>query len=131
MGVEPLPVPPAPPSPPARGSGARAGALLPSEYEFTFCPSRVTSRTPCAESRRTSATMESAARERSRPRVKGTMQKAHMLLQPRMMLTKAEVAPASRTGATSAYVSSSESWTFMAVRASPRRRAPTRSGRSR
>jgi hypothetical protein len=44
------------------------------------------------------------------------MQKAHMLLQPRMMDTKADVLLASwRTGMMSAYVSSSESCTFIAA----------------
>jgi hydroxypyruvate isomerase len=44
-------------------------------------------------------------RERSRPRVKGTMQYAHMLLQPRMMEMKA-VTPfeSVRSGAMSAYL---------------------------
>jgi hypothetical protein len=47
--------------------------------------------------------MDAASRLRSRPRVKGTTQKEHMLLQPRMMLTKA-VTPlsSSRTGEMSA-----------------------------
>lgn len=39
---------------------------------------------------------------------------AHMLLHPRMMLTKALVEDTCRTGAISAYVSSRDSWTFAA-----------------
>lgn len=59
--------------------------------------------------------MEVTGRLRSRPRVKGTMQKAHMLLQPRMMDRNAEVVPSGRSGTTSAYVSSRLSCTFIAV----------------
>lgn len=64
---------------------------------------------------RTSSTTEATGRLRSRPRVNGTMQKAHMLLHPRMMDTKAALVPAGRSGVTSAYVSSRLSCTFMAV----------------
>jgi hypothetical protein len=47
--------------------------------------------------------MEASGRERSRPRVNGTMQKEHMLLQPRITLTKARWSPAClRTGKMSA-----------------------------
>ncbi len=52
-------------------------------------------------------------RLRSLPLVNGTMQYVHMLLQPRMMLMKADTASdvlfTSRTGAMSAYVSSWDS----------------------
>ncbi len=51
---------------------------------------------------------------RSRPRVYGTMQKEHMLLQPRMMERYVLMLPAGLTGRMSAYVSSVLSWTFMA-----------------
>ena len=51
--------------------------------------------------------------------MKGTMQNEHMLLQPRVMLTNALFAPAARTGATSAYVSSRLSCTFIALAAPP------------
>jgi hypothetical protein len=56
---------------------------------------------------RTSRTIELTGRDRSLPRVKGTMQKEHMLLQPRMTDTNAVTEFfAIRTGETSAYVSS-------------------------
>jgi hypothetical protein len=47
-------------------------------------------------------------------RVRGTMQKEHMLLQPRVMLTNAACEDWGRTGATSAYVSSRLSCTLIA-----------------
>ena len=56
--------------------------------------------------------MDANGLERSRPRVNGTTQNAHMLSQPRMMDTNAAgffVASFLRTGAMSAYVSSTES----------------------
>ena len=64
--------------------------------------------------------MDPRGLDRSLPRVNGTMQNAHMLLHPRMMDTNAE-GPASdlRTGAMSAYVSSSESCVLMARPWSP------------
>ena len=43
-------------------------------YEHTFCPRSVTSLTPSAATRSTSATISEAGRETSRPRVEGTMQ---------------------------------------------------------
>ena len=70
---------------------------------MTFCPSSTTSFLPSSTSLFTSSTMDALGRDRSLPRVNGTMQNAHMLLHPRMMLTNAE-GPASfaRTGFTSA-----------------------------
>lgn len=57
--------------------------------------------------------MLSRGRLRSLPLVNGTMQYVHMLLQPRMMLMKADTASdvlfTSLTGAMSAYVSSCDS----------------------
>ena len=53
----------------------------------------------------TSSRIEGSGRERSRPRVKGTMQKAHRLSQPRMMLSHAPTCPAGLAGSISSYVS--------------------------
>mmetsp|Transcript_10354 Transcript_10354/g.47506 ORF Transcript_10354/g.47506 Transcript_10354/m.47506 type:complete len:202 (+) Transcript_10354:250-855(+) len=91
-----------------------------SANEFTFWPSSVTSLTPSSESRLISFKMDPTGLDRSLPRVNGTMQKAHMLLHPRMMDTNAE-GPAFglRTGAMSAYVSSSDSCVLMAAPRSP------------
>ena len=52
---------------------------------LTFCPSSVTSLTPCSDRLTTSDTIPSSVRDLSRPRVKGTTQNEHILLQPRMM----------------------------------------------
>tara|TARA_B110001469_G_scaffold8889_1_gene8844 strand:+ start:267 stop:518 length:252 start_codon:yes stop_codon:yes gene_type:complete len=55
-------------------------------------------------------------RLRSRPRVNGTMQNAHMLSQPRIIDTNAlglTDGAFFRTGEMSAYVSSIESWTLI------------------
>ena len=51
-------------------------------HEFTFCPSRVISRTPAAARRVTSATMSPGRRLCSRPRTAGTMQYEQAELQP-------------------------------------------------
>ena len=72
--------------------------------------------------------MDAGSRERSRPRVYGTMQNEHALSHPRMMVTKAACAPSLRTGTMSAYVSSTDSCTFMAF--SPPFTAPIKLGRS-
>ena len=58
------------------GGGAASSPLstLPSAYELTFWPSSVTSRKPSAASCATSSAIEATGRERSRPRVCGTMQ---------------------------------------------------------
>ena len=58
-------------------------------YELTFWPSSVTSRTPSAASSRTSSTSSSNGRETSRPRVEGTMQYEHFMLQPALICTQA------------------------------------------
>ena len=57
--------------------------------EFTFWPSRVTSLTPSAASRVTSATISPGRRLCSRPRTAGTMQYAHFELQPIETCTQA------------------------------------------
>ena len=57
-------------------------------YELTFWPSRVTSRTPSAASASISATSSSSGRDTSRPRVDGTMQNAHFMLQPAEICTQ-------------------------------------------
>ena len=83
-------------------------------YELTFCPSNVTSFTPCSLNKRTSYKIDAKSRERSRPRVYGTMQNAHALSHPRIIVTNALCDPASRTGIISAYVSSTLNCTFIA-----------------
>ena len=67
---------------------ARAGRRS-RPYELTFWPSSVTSRTPSAASRATSATSSSNGRETSAPRVDGTMQYEHAMLQPTEICTHA------------------------------------------
>ena len=62
-------------------------------------------RISCHTNELTSSMMEGRGRERSRPRVKGTMQKAHKLSQPRMMLSQALICPWGLAGSTSSYVS--------------------------
>ena len=52
-------------------------------------PRSVISRTPASARRRTSSTTEAMGRDRSRPRVNGTMQNEHMLSHPRMTDTNA------------------------------------------
>ena len=57
--------------------------------EQTFCPSSVTSLTPSAASRSTSAAISAAGRETSRPRVEGTMQYEQAQLHPTEICTQA------------------------------------------
>ena len=57
--------------------------------ELTFWPSSVTSLTPSAASRVTSATISPGRRLCSRPRTAGTMQYAHFELQPIETCTQA------------------------------------------
>ena len=64
-----------------------APSAIAPRYALTFCPSSVTSATPCAASWRTSSSTESKERLTSSPRVYGTMQKLQYLLQPSMMDT--------------------------------------------
>ena len=71
-------------------------------YELTFCPSSVTSFTPCSDRSLTSYSMDAGSLDRSLPRVYGTMQNAHALSHPRMMVTNAACAPSLRTGMISA-----------------------------
>src|SRR5690606_34691539 len=99
-------------------------------YESTFCPNSVTSRYPALKRSAASLTIECGSRLRSRPRVKGTTQKEHMLSQPRMMEINA-VTPLvfRRTGLISAYVSSRDSNTLTARE--PSSTCSMRLGRSR
>lgn len=57
---------------------------------------------------------ETCRTHRSLPLVYGTMQNEHRLLHPRMIDRNAPTLPEDRTGVTSAYVSSTLSWTLMA-----------------
>ncbi len=57
-------------------------------YALTFWPSSVTSTTPCATISRTSATSSSSGRSTCRPRVVGTMQYEHFMLQPAEICTQ-------------------------------------------
>src|SRR3546814_16512666 len=56
-------------------------------YEFTFCPSRVTSIAPSSTSIRISLRMSPGRRSFSLPRRLGTMQNVHVLLHPTEMAT--------------------------------------------
>ena len=78
---------------------------------------QMTSRPPVIEKRgqdgalqqniqHTSSRIDCKGLLRSRPRVYGTMQKEHILLQPRMMERYVLMLPAGLTGRMSAYVSS-------------------------
>ena len=58
-------------------------------HELTFWPRSVTSRTPSAARRVTSATISPGRRLCSRPRTDGTMQYAHLELQPIEICTQA------------------------------------------
>ena len=65
-------------------------------------PSRVTSRYPCSAAFSTSFKIDVTSLDRSRPRVKGTMQYEHMLSQPRMIeMNTLGRSGCSRIGATS------------------------------
>ena len=68
---------------------ARDAASRSRPYELTFCPSSVTSTTPSAAWRATSATTSSSGLLRSRPRTEGTMQYEHTQLQPTEICTHA------------------------------------------
>jgi hypothetical protein len=79
---------------------------------LTFCPRSVTSLTPCSERLTTSETIPSSVRDLSRPRVKGTTQNEHMLLQPRMMDSQA-LSPCKREGKTNTRVNIPDAIKFM------------------
>ena len=67
-----------------RGSGRRSRP-----YELTFWPSSVTSRTPSAASALDLGHELLERRDTSRPRVDGTMQNEHFMLQPTEICTQA------------------------------------------
>ena len=78
----------------AQTFSSRRGKLQPSyEYEFTFCPSSVISRTPLESRNLTSSRICSGERETSLPRTYGTMQYEQKLLHPFMIGTYDEKSP--------------------------------------